>query len=299
MVMVRMNRIMKVNKVSAILTSDWHLREDIPACWVADFQTLLWQTVDYISELQKKYRCPIIHAGDLFNNWKPSPYLLSKTLKHLPNDFYTIYGNHDLPQHNVDLAYKCGLNVLVEAGRVKIINGHHWGVDFDESQFIEIEGRKIHVAHVMTYVGRTPYPGCSDLPADRLLNKYKEFDLILTGHNHKHFSVHSGGKILVNAGGIIPSESDQIDYVPKIWLYDGIDNIVEPHVLPFFNSEMIQKPENIQRIEERNKRIDAFISKLNDNWEVDVNFEKNLERFFSVNSISKEVRDMVYSLIEK
>ena len=64
------------------------------------------------SDLQQKYDCPVYHAGDLFDYWKPSPALLAKTMEHLPKDFYTAYGNHDLPQHNIELAYKKIVNNL-------------------------------------------------------------------------------------------------------------------------------------------------------------------------------------------
>ena len=98
---------------TAILTGDWHLREDSPTCRTDDFWTTQWEKVDFVSDLQKKYNCQVIHSGDLFNHWKPSPYLLNKTMRHIPKEFYTVYGNHDLPQHNIELADKCGINVLL------------------------------------------------------------------------------------------------------------------------------------------------------------------------------------------
>jgi N-acetylmuramoyl-L-alanine amidase len=42
-------------------------------------------------KLQEKHQCPVFHAGDLFDYWKPSPWLISKAIEHLPDKFYTIY----------------------------------------------------------------------------------------------------------------------------------------------------------------------------------------------------------------
>ena len=53
--------------IDAILTGDWHLREDTPICRTDDFQTAQWEKVRIISDLQKKYNCPVIHSGDLFH----------------------------------------------------------------------------------------------------------------------------------------------------------------------------------------------------------------------------------------
>lgn len=179
-----------MKKVHAILTADWHLREDIPTCRTDDFEETQWRKVKYISDLQKKYRCPVIHSGDLFDYWKPSPALLSKAIENLPSQFYSIYGNHDLPQHNIELASKSGLHCLVKAGVVKLL--HHQGDwNYQEEELkpspILSETYPLLVLHTMTYQGALPYPGCKDLKSIALLRKYPDAQLILTGHNHKPF----------------------------------------------------------------------------------------------------------------
>jgi len=113
----------------AILTADWHLREDTPTCRTDDFWEAQWNKVDQICQLQVKYNdCPILHAGDLFDHWKPSPFLLSTALLYLPEigrEFWTIYGNHDLPNHSIELAKKTGMMTLVNALAIEILPGCH------------------------------------------------------------------------------------------------------------------------------------------------------------------------------
>jgi len=215
-----------------IITSDWHLRDTTPICRVDDFETTQWKKVDFISRLQRRLKCPVIHAGDLFEKWKPSPYLLAKTIEHLPKDFYTIYGNHDLPQHNIELKNRCGVYVLEKANVLTVIDGRHWNVDYNENQWFEIEGRKIHAAHIMTYQGKTPYPGCTDTPASGLLRKYKDFDLIITGHNHMQFVEKHNGRLLLNPGSLTRQGSNERGWKPCVWVWRAKDNSLEQVFLP-------------------------------------------------------------------
>ena len=82
--------------------SDPHLRDSIPTCREEEeFQEAQWNKMDFIKALQVKHDCVVLCGGDFFHHWKASPWLLSKTIEHLPARFHTIYGQHDLPQHNI------------------------------------------------------------------------------------------------------------------------------------------------------------------------------------------------------
>ncbi len=281
----------------AILTSDWHLRDTIPACRTDEYEAAQWRKIRHIAMQQKKYGCPIYHAGDLFDHWKPSPYLIAKALQYLPELFHTIYGNHDLPQHNLDLAEKCGIYALEAAGRLTVLDGVHWGYKPDGDISAEIKGRKILVWHTMTYQGKIPYPGCTDTPSAGLLRKYKEYDLILTGHNHQQFVEQHEGRVLLNPGAIFRQESDEAEFEPKIWFYYASTNEVIPYIIPH-EKGVVSRPENVVRVDERNDRIDAFISKLDADWEGDVSFEQNLEIAIKENEVEAEVRKIIYKAIE-
>ena len=47
---------------SAILTADWHLRDDQPICRTDDFWSTQWRKVNAVTELQTRHGCPVIHA---------------------------------------------------------------------------------------------------------------------------------------------------------------------------------------------------------------------------------------------
>ncbi|RLB92547.1 MAG: hypothetical protein DRH76_11155, partial [Deltaproteobacteria bacterium] len=286
--------------VSAILTGDWHLRDNTPICRGEDFEAAQWAKVDFISKLQRKHGCLVIHAGDLFDHWKPSPYLLSKTMEYLPSQFHTIYGNHDLPQHNFEERHRCGIYALEKAGVLKVLSGTHWG-DLPDSSNIDIpynrtELRCILVYHVMTYQGRTPWPGCTDPMAAKLLRKYPEYDLIHTGHNHKAFTETHEGRLLVNAGSLTRQDADQINFKPRVYLYYADDNTVEPVYLPIQEDAVTRA--HIERDEEREQRIEAFITQLDGDWVAGMSFEANLEAFLQTNKIRKTVQEKIYKALE-
>jgi len=294
-----------LNKIpDAILTSDFHLREDQPTCRTDNFWKTQWEKVTFIKRLQEKYDCIVLNAGDLFNHWKPSPNLLSSTMLVLPNKFYTILGNHDLPQHNLDLAYKCGVNTLQTASLLKVLGGSHWGKEPDgnswEWQFPCSDGganiKEILVWHVMNYQGKKPWPGCTDPSAASLLRKYPQYDLIITGHNHKPFVEEHEGRLLVNPGSIMRQFADQIDHRPRVYLWYADTNTVEPVYLPI--EQNVISREHIDKMAERGDRIDAFISKLDDDWEAGVSFEENLERFEKTNQVRQSVIQIVHKAVE-
>jgi len=287
-------------KVDAILTADWHLREDTPICRTDDFEAAQWRKVDFISALQQEYSCPVLHAGDLYDHWKPSPALLSKTIEHLPKDFQTIYGNHDLPQHNIELAYKCGINVLQAAELLTVWYGIHWGqINWGEEvecYFGTHADRKVIMWHVMTYEGKPPWPGCTDIPANEILNQHvADYDLIITGHNHKTFHVEKDDSRLVNPGSLTRQAADQIEHIPTVFLWNAKTNGITPIELPY--EKGVISREHIEKVAERDTRIQAFVERLSTEFGICLNFKDNLEQFESNNRIRPAVMGIVRKAI--
>lgn len=282
--------------VDAILTADWHLREDQPVCRTDDFWAAQWDAVHQINILHHKYQCPVFHAGDLFNHWKPSPFMLSYTIERLPSIFYTIYGNHDLPQHNFELRFKSGVFTLEVANRLVVINGMHWGQPIPPRNELEfINHRSLLLAHLMLWQDQLPWPSCTDPSAQAFLNDYPEYDLILTGHNHKTFIAHNKGLLLVNPGSLTRQTADQIDHRPCVFLWDAEANEVYPHYLEI--EQGVISREHIDRVQQRDERIAAFVERLNDEYQTSISFEENLQRFEQSNKIDKGVMDIVWRAV--
>jgi predicted phosphodiesterase len=282
----------------AILCGDFHLREDQPTCRTDNFEEKQWEKVDYIKRLQVKYNIPyILHSGDLFHHWKASPYLLSKTIEHLPKNFYTVTGNHDLPQHSMDLLNKSGINTLQVAGAIKILDGCHFG-QVPEKGFtsIVIKNRKILVWHILTYQGTKPFPNSTYPMAARLLRKYSDYDLILCGDNHLSFVEEFEGRLLINPGSLTRQTAAQADHQPCIYLWYAEDNSWDKNIFPIDHNVISR--EHLKVKEERDGRIDAFVSRLNEDYKTEMSFEQNLENFFQVNTIRESVKSIIYHSLE-
>ena len=289
---------------SAILCADFHIREDVPVCRTDDFLTAQWEKVDFISDFQKKYNCPVLHAGDVFEtknpvmSWKPSPYLLTMAIKRFPKQLCIVYGNHDLPQHSIEQSEKSGVETLRAAETLYILDGCHWEqVPKKKSYtFASDPDLKILIWHVMTYVGKSPWPGCTDLTAKQILEKYPQFDLILTGHNHKTFVEELDGRLLVNPGSLTRQDADQEDHEPCIYLWYSETNTVEQVLLPY--SKGVISREHIDAPQERKERMQAYIERMNLEWKAGLSFKDNLEVHFRENKIPRKIKEKIWASME-
>ena len=303
----------------AIITADIHLRDDQPTCrtdvyWEEQERKILW-----LSALQVKYGCPILDAGDIFQRWNPSLYLVQWALNHLPDGMITVPGNHDLPAHSLDFYSKCGLSVLEAAGKVQVLEkassnnlvslhyeniktpygvhvmlfGYPWGIEPVACN--SSPQRRVALCHYMTYMGRAPFPGCKDPGADLLLRKLSGYDLIITGHNHKTFVLERDGRILVNPGSFTRHKSDQADHKPCVFLWYAKDNRVEQVFVPIV--EGVISREHLEVVEQKDQRIEAFVSKLNENVDIGLSFEDNLENLIASSRVRKATQTMVWEFV--
>lgn len=293
-------RINTNKKVDAILTADWHLQEKDPICRLDNFKDeTQWRKVDFISDLQKMFSCAVFHAGDLFDHWKPSPELLSIAAQHLPDNFISVYGNHDLPQHSLELSHKCGLYNMMVNGKAVIPASGNYGQPLKKGmQNFWVMGnpaRKIAMQHIMTYQGKEPWPGCTDPKAAKLLRQFPDIDLIITGDNHQSFVEQYKGRLLVNPGSIFRMDADQINFEPRVYLWHSEDNTVTPIYIPI-EKDVISR-EHLKLASDKKNRIDAFISALNTDWDVTLSFEENLMLFEKSNKVHPKVMKIVYSTL--
>ena len=279
-------------KADLILCSDMHLREDTPTCWIGDFQQEQWGSLMHIKALQDIHDCVVLHAGDLFHHWKPSPWLISMTIEHLPKHFFTIYGQHDLPQHNWELREKSGIYTLEKAGKLHVLKGVHYGQEPGDKGDLDTN---ILAWHHMTYI-TSPFPGASEGQATAILRKYPQFDLIVTGDNHQSFATGYKGRLLVNPGSMTRQTAAQIDFQPRVALWYADTNTIEWINLPIAENAITR--EHIDEKKKNDNRLSAFIDNLNKDWSTESSFEQNLERFIGENQIDNSVKCIIYKSID-
>ena len=304
-------------KVDAIFTADWHLMEKNPICRKDDYTVTQFNKIDQIMALSKKHRAPIFIAGDIFDKWKPSPSLLRKALNHTMGPMvYAIAGNHDLPQHNMSQFDRSGLGVLTagmsyvtmmdrvhEEGVIKdhveegafAIHPFYFGTLPDEEYMKGLDKSVTNVALIHKFLYA---PGDKKVFADvgdsgmRLLKKLKGFDLIVSGDNHQSFVLEHRGRKLVNPGSIGRTTAAQENHVPKVYLWDAATGQIKPHNLRC--EQGVISREHLDKRDDRDERITAFVESFDDDLELDINFRKNITAFMKKNKIKKKVRNLVW-----
>ena len=298
-------------KPTAILVSDLHIRETIPECRKDDFMLAQERKYAWLRELQTKYDVPILVAGDVFHHWKPSPWLIGWTLRNLPDGIIAIPGQHDLTSHNLDMVEKTGIYVLAEAGKIELltdssvynynelcIQGFPWGVELTPATPCKSIQFPIALVHKLVYKGTPPFPGAENVggTGKALLKSMSGFDLILTGDNHQTFTETLGESILVNPGSFTRQTAAQVDHQPSVFLWFAEDNTVEQVFVPI-NDAAVSR-EHLIVAEERDERIDAFVTSLNKTVDLGISFEENMIEILAKNTVPKEVHTIIQGVLK-
>jgi predicted phosphodiesterase len=300
-------------KAKAIFCADLHIRETQPECRTDDFWTAQQDKMLQLSELQQKHNCPILCAGDLFHHWKPSPFLITWCIKCLPKNIIVVPGNHDLPNHSMELLGKSGLQTLHEAGIVEIIPdkltnvmrinddedlvfAFPWGV---EPKNPEDEGSEFTIALIHRLVSSDKdnlWFHADASSATSFIKKLSGYDIIVTGDNHQSFVAKYKDTLLINPGCFTRQTATMEDHEPSVSLWYG-DHHVERKILQYDKNVISRK--HLDHVKERDERMEKFIDQLNDNYKLDLSYEKNLESYFEKNSEHQQIQEMVWESLEQ
>ncbi len=280
-----------IKKVDAILVGDLHLMERTPECRTDNFFETQLRKLKWLRELQNKHGCPVLCSGDVFDRSNPSHFLVDQAIINLPKHFYFIAGQHDLPQNTMKLFPRSPLRILSRTeGKFHLtpvyfsfdsfnIAGFDWGEEATTPFNADLvkDLKKVAVRHVLTWHKEKPFPDCKTSNARSLLKKMSDFDLILTGDNHKAFVVEKEGRLLVNPGSFTRIRSDQIDFKPRVYLWYSDDNSIERIYVPI-NKQAVSRS-HLENSEAKDKRIQDFVSRLNQQTEIGLSFVDNMKRF--------------------
>lgn len=290
---------MSKGNVSAILSADWHIRLDKPVCRLDDFLVAQSIKVKFILSLARKYKAKILLAGDLSHRPFWGDRLLNYFIDILKDfqdvDIYMVCGQHDLPNHRLDKWKEGGVGVLSKNGHVKVLTEKFQNIQpFSYGEEIKDTGSEIVLLHAMIIKSQKEklwYDQKAD-HAKRVMRKLPTAKLILSGDNHQSFVVEHEGQVLVNSGSISRSNANQIDHKPSVYLWYAEDNTVERVFLPF-DKDVIDRS-HIDITKKRDTRIESFVNRLDESYDIDFNFEKNLEEFFNKNEVNEKTKEKIW-----
>lgn len=300
-------------KANAILAADLHIRSDIPLCRTDDYLKAQFDKLEFIFMLCEKNNCPLLVAGDIGNKSQWPNWLLERTISTINKykiDIICIPGQHDLPEHRLDYWQKSGCGVLHGAKAIKMLLETKvfcfpfmlfpfgYGSEIKHQKFIEsYQAPIIAMTHQMVIENKPLWPDQKAPKGHELLKKFPEYDLILSGDNHNPFVAKYEGRLLVNPGSMMRMTAAQIDHKPRVYKWFADTNEVEGVYLPI-EKDVISRI-HIESKEERDTRIDAFVSRMKDDFEIGLSFLGNMNAYFKINRTKKRVQEKVFKAMNK
>ena len=287
-----------------IAVADLHLIDNNPQCRTDDAIAALFIKLEFVKSLQAKLDADVIIAGDVFDYWDASHELVARTIPSMPARTLAIPGQHDLPQHRISAYRRSALHVLEQSGRVKVacsliqhvlpsgtrVHCCPYGTVPSLSGKLKRTAWNVMVYHGMVWDRDAPYPGAKGYSARELLRKNPQADFIITGDNHKTFTAQYKGRWLVNPGSVLRSSADQMKHKPCVFVLRRGEHPAQvflPH------KKGVVSRDHIEQREDRENKMEAFIRRVNEDYEIELSFEKNMNKFLDQNRVRRSVRDKV------
>jgi len=239
-------------------TSDLHIRDSQPVGRLDDYQEYQKNVLEFIAEEASERLVDTFIAGDIFNGWNPTPseYMTFKDFKERISEIRLVAGNHDLKGNSMASYSLSGVGVLTGWDEKTydlsassyylylkpfdiLIQGYNFGEPLDKKPLenaknILVIHEQVYNEFVMGY--STKSSNCEDI-----LEKYKGFDLIVAGDNHKQF-IYEGkdGRKILNCGVPTLQKVSEKDYTPKIHFVTK-DLEIESIDVPLFGTKWKEK----------------------------------------------------------
>ena len=288
--------------IDAIFCADLHLMERTPLCRLdEDFLKTQEDKVNWIIDLQDKYKCPVFIAGDIFDVprlSKESDIKWIQIFRQSEHGIIAIPGQHDLPNHNIKNLSDSSLGVVAEG----VDNFGLRAVPFGTLGGVRaIENREIGMIHKLIHDNKSSRVKAEgktiSYSAKKILRENLEYDVIVSGDNHMTFVVEYENRLLVNPGSMMRIKADQIDHRPCVFLYDADQNKVFPEY--FSIDKNVVTREHIEKEQKHDERMDAYIEKLSDDDEEGLNFSEKMKSFLKINKVKKSVKDKIWEFMEE
>lgn len=287
-----------------ILTADWHIRATMPRCrkdenWMETQRKILSQ----IRKISSDKKVPIIVVGDIFHSNTDTSFECIQIVQEI-GELYVLAGNHDLPYHNSENLNKSAIGVLLNSNDVHLIKDYfeklHYeyneNYDYSASNFDEEDNHDAEIVFKHTLTLPIKNPMFESETPETLVEKFPKARWIFTGDYHKAFDVEVNGCHVINPGCLIRQVSDMKDYQCGVYYIDTEKEIVE--FIPIIDNEELVDDSYITIQNEREERIDNFVSKLKDSKHLTLNFIENVENAIIENKISNELKNKINELLE-
>lgn len=247
-----------------IITSDWHLRYDLPRCRKdPDWFESQTKILSFIADEANKREADICIVGDLFHEPREPEYILRMFLDFVSEVKGIVYirtGQHDLPYHNAKNIKRSSFGILDWCTTKYSSIGYldeigmscHWG---EKPRGNKEKG--LYFLHQLTFENeKTIPPNVNAVTAMWLLNEYPDAKWIFIGDNHHSFVFEHKGRYVINPGCITRQHADFKDYQPKMFYVDTDFSYIEQIDIP--DDVEVVDDAYLKKAHERDGRIGAF-----------------------------------------
>ena len=313
---------MKKAKVVGILCADIHLSHE-PPVWRSNepsWYDAMRRPLCELQDLQQKYKCPILVAGDVCDKWNCCPELINFAMICMPKEVFAIPGQHDTPEHNTAQMERSAYYSLVLSGTISNMEGVTTQPLVDFNTYTFAYGEKIEppawdvtkatgqpniaIVHKYVWTGKHKYPTASkeakiETRSNKMIKgKYYGYDVIVYGDNHKGFSAHVGKTTIFNCGTLMRRKSDEKDYKPKVGLLYS-NGSVEPYYLDISKDKHLTAEEvkDVEELEELD--MEQFAKELRKLGSSALDFADAMKRFWRSDKTKKAVRRIISKAMEK
>lgn len=281
-----------------IITSDWHLRKDVPAArpeeeseWI-DFQFKVIEQMQYVAI---KNELDIYLIGDLYERSQPYMGIIGRlkvTFERFERKFIKLAGNHDLPYHSWKNMINSGwfLSPGIDLSTVNM-GAFHFG------NVLKRNKAKIVFTHQLVFPDeKSKPPMAGGKTAQELLDEYPHAEWIFTGDYHKAFHYENDGSHVVNPGCLIRQSATEEEYDTGFYIVDTAKNLVK-----FVSVEdtVEMNTAYLKNAKDRDSRIEAFMEVLESKGKVTLSYKDNLKKKLLNKKISKGIRDIVTEIKEE
>lgn len=285
-----------------ILTADWHLRNTKPRCRLDDdwdkTQIKMLMQIEFIA---KKRNCDVYVVGDIFHSNSDTSFkniqMVQSFAKNLADNdlrMYLLAGNHDLPYHSSENIDKSAIGILLQSENISLIpvTDKVSATNFD----IESQNKEIIFKHVLCFPDdKSIPPNVNAITAKELLGQYDKAKWIFTGDYHHNFHFKANGCHVVNSGCLIRQVSDMKDYVCGVYYVDTDNEIVE--FIQLKDDVSMVDDTYILKQNEKEERIEEFITKLTDTQSVSLDFLDNVEKALLENDLDESLKACIKEFI--
>lgn len=288
-----------------IVSADWHLRATRPRCrtdenWIATQAKAL----DQIYKIAVKKGCSVFVVGDVYNTNSDASFECISMAQDLAIDLeneglslYVLAGNHDLPHHSTENIDKSAIGILMNSnnvGEIRVLGGNISASNFDEE---DDKNAEIVFKHILVFPDMKSIPPmCDGLIAKDLLEEFPNAKWIFTGDYHKNFHYEKNGRHVVNPGCLLRQVSDMKDYQPGVYYVDTESGEVE--FIEIEDNEDFIDDSYIIKEQEKEKRIEAFASKLNETENISLDYLENVKKSMNENKFGNDLTEVIEELLE-